>query len=147
MRLLIQRVKNAGVSVKGSSAADITQGLLLFVGICRDDGEEDIQHLVKKAVNLRIFEDDFGKMNLSIKQTGGMVLSVPQFTLCADTRKGNRPGFDQSADPETAKRFWERFNELLRREGIQVREGVFGTRMEIGLINDGPVTIWLDSRK
>jgi D-tyrosyl-tRNA(Tyr) deacylase len=147
MRVLIQRVNNAEVKVNGRKVEKISGGLLLFAGICRDDEIGDIEFLAHKVANLRVFEDDQGKMNLDIKQAGGMVLSVPQFTLCADVRKGNRPGFDQSSDPETAKKFWAGFNNLLRGKGIEVREGVFGTHMEIGLINDGPVTIWIDSRQ
>lgn len=123
----------------------INHGLLLFVGIGRKDAEGDIKRLSKKIAALRIFEDSQGKMNLNIKQINGKVLSVPQFTLYADTRKGNRPGFDHSADPEIAKDCWNRFNNLLRQNGIEVKEGIFGAHMEVELINDGPVTIWLDS--
>jgi len=146
MRILVQRVKSAKVSVQGKDVSDINQGLLLLVGVGRDDGAEDIEHMAKKVVNLRIFEDEQGKMNLSIKQVDGKILSVPQFTLHADTRKGNRPGFDQSAEPQMAKDYWQRFNNLLRENGVEVKEGVFGAHMEVGLVNDGPVTIWLDSK-
>jgi D-tyrosyl-tRNA(Tyr) deacylase len=147
MRILIQRVKSAKVVIEGQAVADIKQGLLLFVGVGKDDSVEDIERLTKKVINLRIFEDEQGKMNLNIKQVKGEVLSVPQFTLYADTRKGNRPGFDCSAEPEMAKEYWSRFNNLLRENGIPVKEGVFGAHMEVGLINDGPVTIWLDSKQ
>ena len=146
MRILIQRVKNANVAVEGRSVADIRQGLLLLVGVGREDSEEDIERMAKKVINLRIFEDEHGKMNLNVKQFNGWILSVPQFTLYADTRKGNRPGFDLSAEPEKAKDYWNRFNALLRQGGIEVQEGVFGARMNVELINDGPVTIWLDSK-
>jgi len=146
MRLLIQRVKNAEVVVKGQGISDIARGLLILVGVGRDDVEVDIEFLAKKVVNLRIFEDEQGKMNLNIKQVNGQILSVPQFTLYADTRKGNRPGFELSAGPEMAENYWKRFNGLLRENGVDVREGVFGAHMEVGLVNDGPVTIWLDTK-
>jgi D-tyrosyl-tRNA(Tyr) deacylase len=145
MRVLIQRVKNAKVTVDGRETAEIGNGLLLFVGVGRNDGEQDIEYLYKKVANLRIFEDKNGKMNLDIRQAGGQVLSVSQFTLYADMRKGNRPGFDQSAGPGMAKELWERFNAGLRKKGIDVRTGIFGAHMEVDLLNDGPVTIWLDS--
>ncbi|MEE8329121.1 MAG: D-aminoacyl-tRNA deacylase [Thermodesulfovibrionia bacterium] len=156
MRVLVQRVKSAKVVVKGQDIADIKQGLLLLVGVGRDDNADDIENMAKKIVNLRIFsstggfavgeEDEQGRMNLNIQQVKGQILSVPQFTLLADTRKGNRPGFDKSAGPEMAKEYWNKFNTLLRENSIEVREGVFGAHMEVGLINDGPVTIWLDSK-
>lgn len=145
MRILIQRVKSASVSVEGRIVSEIEKGLLLFVGICRDDGIQDIEYLSKKVVTLRIFEDAEGKMNINIKQVNGQILSVPQFTLYADTSKGNRPGFDRTADPEKAKDYWMRFNDLLRSESIGVSNGVFAAHMEVTLVNDGPVTIWLDS--
>ena len=147
MRILVQRVKSARVVAEGRIISGINHGLLLFVGIGREDAEGDMERLSKKIAALRIFEDSQGKMNLDVKQINGKVLSVPQFTLYADTQKGNRPGFDHSADPETAKDYWNRFNNLLRQNGIEVKEGIFGARMEVELINDGPVTIWLDSRK
>ncbi len=146
MRILIQRVKSANVAVEGQNVADIKHGLLLFVGVGRDDAAEDIERLSTKVMNLRIFEDEQGKMNLSIKQLNGWILSVPQFTLYANTSKGNRPGFDLSAEPGKAKDYWNRFNALLRQGGIEVQEGVFGAHMDVELINDGPVTIWMDSK-
>jgi D-tyrosyl-tRNA(Tyr) deacylase len=146
MRVLIQRIKRASVKVDGNNAAETGKGLLIFVGVGRDDDMEDIERMVKKVINLRVFEDENGKMNLNIKQVKGEILSVSQFTLYADTRKGNRPGFDQAADPGLAKGHWKRFNNLLRENNVNVREGIFGARMEVELINDGPVTIWLDSK-
>jgi len=146
VRILIQRVKSAKVIVEGHNVAEIGKGLLLLVGIGKNDKTEDIERLAKKAINLRIFEDEQGKMNLNIQRINGEILSVSQFTLYADTKKGNRPGFEQSADPQTAKEYLEQFNSLLRHNGINVKEGIFGAKMEVELINDGPVTIWLDSK-
>ena len=143
MKAVAQRVKSAKVKVNGKDVTEIKCGLLLLVGVGKGDSEEDIGCLARKIINLRIFDDAEGKMNLDIKQVGGQVLSVPQFTLYADTRKGNRPGFDSAATPETAKKYWERFNILLKDNGIDVKEGVFGEHMEVELTNDGPVTIVL----
>ena len=147
MRILVQRVKNAKVNVAGNDIPAIGYGLLIFVGIGKDDGNDDIDIMARKIANLRIFEDEHGKMNLNIKQVKGRILSVPQFTLYADTRRGNRPGFEMSAEPEMAKELWVLFNDKLISEGIEVEAGVFGARMEVSLINDGPVTIWLDLKK
>lgn len=147
MRVLIQRVKSARVTIDEEEVSSIGKGLLLLVGIGRKDSEEDVCHLARKVTNLRIFEDKKGKMNLNVQQINGQVLSVSQFTLYADTRKGNRPGFDQSADPGAARDYFEKFNESLRESGLDVREGVFGAHMCVELVNDGPVTIWLDSEK
>jgi len=146
MRALIQRVKKGNVSVGGGLVSEIDKGLLIFIGVAKDDTEEDIARLSKKIANLRIFEDEQKKMNLDIKQTSGEVLSVPQFTLYADTRKGNRPGFEFAAEPEKAKKYWHKLNSLLRAEGIEVKEGVFGAYMDVSLVNDGPVTIALDTK-
>lgn len=145
MRLLIQRVKGAAVYVEGKNISEIHNGLLVLVGIGKDDTPKDLEKLALKLTNLRIFEDDKGKMNLNVTQVNGEVLSVPQFTLYADTTRGNRPGFDLSAEPDRAKEYWERFNSLLAASGINVKRGVFGAHMEVTLTNDGPVTIWLDS--
>lgn len=144
MRALLQRVSRARVSVDGASAAEIGRGLLILVGVGKDDTPGDAELLSRKIRNLRIFEDENGKMNLNIEQVKGSALSVPQFTLYADTSKGNRPGFGLSAEPNKAKEYWARLNTLLRDEGIDVGEGVFGAHMDVELVNDGPVTIWLD---
>jgi D-tyrosyl-tRNA(Tyr) deacylase len=146
MRVLVQRVKSAGVSVNSKGVSEIDRGMLLLVGIGKDDSDDDIEYMSRKISNLRIFEDKEGKMNLNIKQAEGAVLSISQFTLYADTRKGNRPGFEQSADPDTAKALWGKFNKALKNNGLDVQEGIFGAHMEVELINDGPVTIWLDSK-
>lgn len=146
MRILIQRVKGANVSVKDRIISEIGQGLLLLVGIGKDDSIADIEYLAKKITNLRIFEDEQGKMNRDVKQVKGQILSVSQFTLFADEKKGNRPGFDSAADPVKAKDYWEKFNVLLKGNHLEVKEGIFAAHMEVGLINDGPVTIWLDSK-
>lgn len=147
MRVLIQRVKSSRVTVDGKEVSSIGEGLLLFVGIGKGDSEEDIRYVSNKVINLRIFEDKQGKMNLNVQQVNGQILSVSQFTLYADTKKGNRPGFDRSADPDTAKNYCEEFNKLLRECGLDVREGIFGAYMKVDLVNDGPVTIWLDSER
>lgn len=147
MRILVQRVKSASISVDGCEQASIQNGLLLFVAAGKGDSEEDVSRMAKKTVHLRIFEDEAGKMNLSIADTRGEILSVPQFTLYADVRKGNRPGFEEAEAPRLAEEKWRRFNQLLRDSGISVQEGVFGAHMEVSLVNDGPVTIWLDSKE
>ncbi len=146
MRVLVQRVESADVTVDGRMIAVTGKGMLLLVGIGQDDTIEDIERLVKKVINLRIFADENGKMNLNIKQAEGEILSVSQFTLYADMKKGNRPGFGNAAEPDIAKEYWEKFDSILRENGIKVEEGIFAADMQVGLINDGPVTIMLDSK-
>ena len=146
MRILVQRVKKASVHVEAKEIASIQRGLLLFVAIGAGDDAKDIEYMANKVLNLRIFEDDSGKMNLSIRQVSGEILSVPQFTLYADTSGGNRPGFEQSAEPMIARKLWEDFNSALINNAIVVKNGNFGAEMQVSLINDGPVTIWLDSK-
>ena len=147
MRVIIQRVKEAKVLVADKEISSIGKGLLLLVAVGKEDSDADINYLADKIKNIRIFEDDNEKMNLDIKQIGGQILSVPQFTLYADARKGNRPGFDKAAEPKAAEQVWKKFNNLLRNNTIPVKEGQFAAKMQVKLINDGPVTIWLDSKE
>ncbi len=144
MKLLIQKVKKASVSVSGNKISEINAGLLIFIGIFKNDTPAQAVALAKKAAALRIFEDKAGKMNLSVKDTGGSALVVSQFTLAGDTSRGNRPGFDGAARPETAKPLYEYFSECLRAEGLEVQNGIFQANMAVELINDGPVTFILE---
>lgn len=147
MRILIQRVGRASVSVGGRVHSQIGAGLLIFVGIGRGDTHDDIEWLVKKAVQLRIFDDESGVMNLDVRQTGGEILVVSQFTLQASTKKGNRPSYITAAGEETAVPLYGHFlEELATVLGRAVASGVFGAHMDIELVNDGPVTIWMDSK-
>jgi D-tyrosyl-tRNA(Tyr) deacylase len=146
MRVVVQRVGNASVSVDGALLSHIEGGLLLLVGIGRDDAEADLLWMARKIPNLRIFEDEAGKMNRSVRDVGGAILAVSQFTLYADASRGNRPGFSAAALPETALGLFGRFVELLREEsGLVVETGLFGADMQVSLVNDGPVTILLES--
>ncbi|MFH1459714.1 MAG: D-aminoacyl-tRNA deacylase [Candidatus Omnitrophota bacterium] len=147
MLVLIQRVKKAEVIVANESVAHIDKGLLLFVGVCKDDSSKDAVCLAKKIANLRIFSDAQEKMNLNIHQTGGEILSVSQFTLYANTQHGNRPGFDAAACGESANKLWETLNQELETNSLVVKKGVFAADMDVQLINNGPVTILLDSKK
>jgi len=144
MRVVIQRVTSGRVSVAGRVIAEIGRGLVVLAGIGPQDGEEQINYLVDKIVNLRIFEDEQGKMNLSLQEVGGAALVVSQFTLYADTRKGRRPSFTDAAPPEIARRLVDRFAERLRRQGIPTQTGEFGAHMLVEIANDGPVTIWME---
>ncbi|HHI87745.1 MAG TPA: D-tyrosyl-tRNA(Tyr) deacylase [Candidatus Cloacimonetes bacterium] len=144
MRLLIQRVNRASVIVEGSCISEISKGLLIFIGVGLDDTEIHAEYLAKKAVNLRIFEDDEGKMNLSVKDIGGEILLISQFTLYADTKKGNRPGFSDSAPPEKAEALYEYFGKCLNELGVPIKMGQFGELMEIDLLNFGPATFLLE---
>ncbi|MNC44258.1 D-tyrosyl-tRNA(Tyr) deacylase [compost metagenome] len=146
MRVVVQRCKEASVTVEGRVTGTIGPGLMLLVGITHEDTEEDARFAAEKIANLRIFEDDGGKMNLSVLETGGAVLSVSQFTLYGDCRKGRRPNFMAAARPEQAEPLYERFNALLREQGLQVETGVFGAMMDVGLVNDGPVTLIVETR-
>ena len=144
MRVLIQRVTSASVKVDEKIVGKIGKGFLIFLGVYEEDTEEKIEKLTKKIVNLRIFNDKNDKMNLSIKEVKGEILLISQFTLCADTRKGNRPSFVSAKKPKDANVIYEKTIESIRNEGIIVEKGIFGADMKVELLNDGPVTILLD---
>jgi D-tyrosyl-tRNA(Tyr) deacylase len=147
MRAVVQRVRSASVSISGEKVSEIGSGLLILLGIGVDDSPEDIQWLVPKISNLRIFNDDNGVMNRSVYQTRGEVIVVSQFTLLASTKKGNRPSYIKAARPEAATPLYEAFVlELEKYLGREVGTGVFGADMQVDLTNDGPVTIWIDTR-
>ena len=146
MRVVLQRVAHASVTVEEKVIGKIQRGFLLLVGVTHDDAMEDMDYLVRKIVQMRIFEDEEGKLNRSIQDIGGEILSVSQFTLYADTKKGNRPSFSKAAPGDVALEMFEQFNSLLRDTGIPVETGQFGADMKVELLNDGPVTILLDSK-
>jgi len=147
MKALIQRVSEAKVDIGGKTVAKIGKGLLVFLGVEKGDTEKDLDYLVRKVPHLRIFEDTHKKMNLSVLDTIGEVLVVSQFTLSANCQKGNRPSFDNSEDPAKAEEMYVKFADKLRETGLTVATGDFGTYMQVYLLNDGPVTIMLDSKK
>lgn len=145
MRIVLQRVKNASVTVEGAEISSIGPGLLLLVGVERGDGEAEADWLAEKVAGLRIFGDENGKMNLGVREVGGEILAVSQFTLIADTRKGKRPSFFGAAPPGEAERLFDYFCERLRQAGVgSVKTGSFGAMMDVALVNDGPVTIVLE---
>ena len=146
MRIVLQRVAHASVTVDEKVIGKIQRGFLLLVGVTHDDAMEDMEYLVRKIIQMRIFEDEEGKLNRSIQDVGGEILSVSQFTLYADTKKGNRPSFSKAAPGDVALEMFEQFNGLLRDTGIPVETGQFGADMKVELLNDGPVTILLDSK-
>lgn len=146
MRVVLQRVSHASVTVEEKVIGKIQRGFLLLVGVTHDDAMEDMEYLVRKIVQMRIFEDEEGKLNRSIQDIGGEILSVSQFTLYADTKKGNRPSFSKAAPGDVALEMFEQFNGLLRESGVPVETGQFGADMKVELLNDGPVTILLDSK-
>ena len=145
MRAVVQRVTRARVTVDGGTVGQIGAGLVVLVGVADVDGEQEAEALAGKVARLRVFEDDAGKFDRSVGDTGGAVLAVSQFTLIADTRKGNRPSFARAADPDLAEQLYDHFAGALRELGASVSRGVFGARMTVSLVNDGPVTIVLDA--
>ena len=145
MKIVMQRVSQASVTIDGKIAGAIQQGLLLLVGICPEDGQEDIDYAVRKISQMRIFSDDTDKMNLSVQDVGGQILSISQFTLYADTKKGNRPAFTGAAKPDLATSLYNQFNQQLA-QIVPVQTGEFGADMKVSLVNDGPVTIVLDTK-
>lgn len=147
MRALVQRVKSAKVEVNGEVISEIGHGLLILLGVSKTDTEQDAAYLAGKAARLRIFTDDLGKMNRSVADVTGAVIVVSQFTLYGDTRRGNRPGFDQAALPEPADALYQLFIQELRNLGIPVQGGRFGADMLVSLQNDGPVTLMLESKQ
>jgi D-aminoacyl-tRNA deacylase len=147
MRAVVQRVSRAQVAVDGEIVGEIARGLLILLGVGHVDGEADADYLADKIVGLRVFEDENGKMNLDVAAVGGGILVVSQFTLCGDVRRGKRPSFDAAAPPERARQLYEYFVARLRSTGLPCQTGRFQETMEVELVNDGPVTILLDSKK
>mgnify|MGYP001263634487 CR=1 FL=1 len=147
MKIVVQRSKQAHVAVDGKIVGQISSGLVVLVGVTHGDAEEDARYLADKVAGLRIFEDDQGKMNLSVRETGGSILSVSQFTLYGDASKGRRPNFMAAARPEQAEELYNRFNERLREHGLRVETGIFGAMMDVSLTNWGPVTLIIESRQ
>ena len=147
MRAVIQRVKSASVTVEGEVVSEIDKGLLVFLGVAQEDTPADVDYMASKIANLRIFEDDEGRMNLSILDIGGEALVVSQFTLYGDCRKGRRPSFIHAARPEKADPLYQAFMDRISQLGVPVKAGIFQAMMDVELINDGPVTMMLDSNK
>lgn len=145
MRALIQRVQSARVQVAGQTVGEIGPGILTLLGVGQGDSEKELEWIISKILNLRIFEDSSGKMNLSLLETHGEHLIVSQFTLYGDTEKGNRPGFSQAAAPADAQRLYDRAIELSTAKGVKTAGGKFQAHMEVSLLNDGPVTLWIES--
>lgn len=145
MRIVLQRVKSASVSIDETVVGKIGVGFVLLVGIADSDTEAELDYLVRKITKLRVFEDLIGKMNLAIEDVGGQILSISQFTLYADTKKGNRPSFTKAGAPDFADKMYQLFNKKLRDTGLTVETGEFGANMQVQLINDGPVTIIFDT--
>ena len=146
MRVVVKRVSEASVKVDGKITGKIGRGLMLLIGIAREDELKDIDFIAEKCVNLRIFEDEDGKMNRSLLDVGGEILAISQFTLLGNTRKGRRPSFIEAADPQKGNDFYELFIKLLKEKNIKVETGVFGAMMDVELTNNGPVTIIVDSK-
>ncbi len=146
MIAVIQRSKNACVSIDGEIVGNIDNGLVILLGVCKGDNETDADFLASKVSGMRIFSDNQGKMNLSVKDINGSILVISQFTLCGDWRKGRRPSFINAAPPEEGKRLYKYFMNCLKKNGLPVQSGIFGAMMDVHLINDGPVTFVLDSK-
>ena len=146
MIALLQRVSEAKVTVDDKIAGEIGSGLLIFLGVFQNDALEDTKFLTNKIVHLRLFDDDAGKMNRSLLDVEGAVLVVSQFTLCADTKKGRRPSFIKAAQPKLGEKFYNNFIQDLKKRGVSVATGIFGAKMDVQLVNDGPVTFLLDSK-
>lgn len=146
MKIVIQRVKESSVSIDGQIKGSIQKGYMTLVGFCESDTKAIVDKMIDKMIGLRIFEDDQGKMNLSLTDVQGAILSISQFTLYADCRKGRCPGFTDAAKPDTAIPLYDYYNQKIQDSGIHVETGVFGADMKVSLINDGPVTILLDSK-
>ncbi|MCR1833933.1 D-aminoacyl-tRNA deacylase [Oceanobacillus caeni] len=146
MKAVIQRACNANVKVDGKVIGEIDNGFVVLLGVTHDDNEEDMDYLVKKIVHLRVFEDENGKMNDSLLDIGGSILSISQFTLYGDTRKGRRPSFTKAANPEIANELYNKFNKKLEEQGILVQTGEFGAMMDVSLTNVGPVTFIIDTK-
>ena len=147
MRAVVQRVSRASVTIAGEIAGAIDTGLVVFVGVAEGDGTADIDYTASKVLELRIFPDDQGRMNRSVTDVGGAVLAVSQFTLMGDVRRGRRPGFDAAAAPPTARPLYDAFVGRLQTSGLRIATGVFQADMDVALVNDGPVTILIDSRR
>lgn len=147
MRCVIQRVTQASVTSEGEETGRIGKGFMVLIGVCAEDTDKDVKYMADKVPNLRVFEDENGKMNLSLKDVGGAMLAVSQFTLYGDARGGRRPSFIAAARPEAANTLYEQLVEAWRAQGIQVETGRFQTDMQVSLVNDGPVTILMDSSK
>jgi D-tyrosyl-tRNA(Tyr) deacylase len=147
VKVVVQRSKQASVTIDGEVAGAIDHGLVLLVGITHEDTEEDIRWMADKVAGLRIFEDENEKMNFSVVEAGGQILSISQFTLYGDSRKGRRPNFMAAARPEQAEPLYDRFNERLREAGLVVATGRFGAMMDVALVNSGPVTLIIDSKQ
>ena len=147
MRVVIQRVSSARVRVGEQTIGEVGRGLLVLLGVAREDGPKDVAYIAGKLPDLRIFEDDEGKMNRSVVEAGGAILVVSQFTLHGDVRKGRRPSFDRAAPPEFARQMYDEVVRVLRAQGLRVETGVFQAHMQVELVNDGPVTILLDSAR
>lgn len=146
MRVIIQRSLNSKVKVDGEIIGEIDRGVVLLVGVTHEDTQDDVAYLSRKVANMRLFEDEESKVNLSLSDVGGEILSISQFTLYGNTKKGNRPSFTNAAKPDLAVQLYEKFNQALREYGYKVETGQFGANMELKITNDGPVTILLDSK-